>query len=333
MRMGCLHLRLCVSQSFWVLLLTFALIHPFGTGLATEFKGQSYDKAYGDHWYDGFAELSSYHLTVGRYGEKREGTAVAIFVTEDFSASQRVKADAGKGKESDKVPVMKLNLMKDFPTGVYDYNTMLSSFIATKEFLGHPAGSPLKISFSSQEWCGHVYHQILPHDSWLQSESHSYFDGEADRSAREDYPKNSVFADTLLLWARGLSAPSLSPGQSLKAPLYSRLIDGRLRHFKPQFEEATFEVSSELSSVKAHSASFRARKKTVTTESGRRYEFWVEDRSPYRVLKWIATGGTGVDETAVFVKSKRMKYWSMNNNDSAERVRDIGLTPRQPLTP
>ncbi len=48
------------------------------------------------HWGDGKAELDGYALTQPRYGELREGTAVLIFVTEDFSDSlTRVKADPG----------------------------------------------------------------------------------------------------------------------------------------------------------------------------------------------------------------------------------------------
>src|SRR5437879_1004520 len=47
-------------------------------------------------WGDGKAELDGYALTQPRYGEPREGTAVLVFVTEDFSDSARVKADPGK---------------------------------------------------------------------------------------------------------------------------------------------------------------------------------------------------------------------------------------------
>ncbi len=48
---------------------------------------------FGDYWYQGKAELTSYDLEQVRYGEKREGEAVLIFVTEDFSKSKQVKLD------------------------------------------------------------------------------------------------------------------------------------------------------------------------------------------------------------------------------------------------
>src|SRR5260221_4765220 len=109
------------------------------------------------HWGDGKAELNGYRLTQPRYGSPRAGTAVLIFVTEDFSDSLRVKADPGKHPASDVYPVMKLNAVRDFQTGIYDYNILTSTFLRVA------AGWPVaKVSFSSQEWCGDVYHQIVP---------------------------------------------------------------------------------------------------------------------------------------------------------------------------
>ncbi len=39
-------------------------------------------------WYAGKAELSTYNLQQARYGEIRNGEAVLIFVTEDFSTNK-----------------------------------------------------------------------------------------------------------------------------------------------------------------------------------------------------------------------------------------------------
>src|SRR5678815_4531164 len=81
-----------------------------------------------------------------------DGKAVLIFVTEDFSDSLRVKADPGKHPASDVYPVLKLNFVRDFQTGVYDYNVMTSTFLKTESGF-----APAKVSFSAQEWCGHTY--------------------------------------------------------------------------------------------------------------------------------------------------------------------------------
>ena len=87
----------------------------------------AFDGSFWKQWGDGQAELAGYDLIFPRYGHPRRGVAVAIFVTETFSNSARVKADPGKHPASDQFPVMKLNLVKDFQTGIYDYNTMTSS--------------------------------------------------------------------------------------------------------------------------------------------------------------------------------------------------------------
>ena len=80
------------------------------------------------HWGDGKAELNGYRIVQPRYGEKRDGTGVLIFVTEEMSDSLRVKADAGKHPPADVYPVLKLNDVLHFQTGIYDYSVMTSAF-------------------------------------------------------------------------------------------------------------------------------------------------------------------------------------------------------------
>ena len=86
------------------------------------------------HWGDGRAELNGYRLVQPRYGSPRAGTAVYVFVTEDFSDALRVKADPGKHSAGDVFPVMKLNAVRDFQTGIYDYNVMTSTFLRIADF-------------------------------------------------------------------------------------------------------------------------------------------------------------------------------------------------------
>src|SRR5262249_52458683 len=157
-----------------------------------------FDDAFWRRWGDGQAELAGYDLVQPRYGQKREGVALTIFVTETFSNALRVKSDPGKHPESDEFPVMKLNLVEDFPTGIYDYNLMTSTFVALKAVNGRSAGSTTKVSFSSQEWCGNVYAQALFDAASVRHESHSYFDGEADRQETLPYPEAGLAEDALL---------------------------------------------------------------------------------------------------------------------------------------
>ncbi len=192
--------------------------------------------AFWKQWGDGQAELAGYDLTFSRYGEPRRGTAVAIFVTETFSNEARVKADPGKHAKSDEFPVMKLNLVQDFPTGIYDYNIMTSVFVALAPADGISTGTPAKISFSCQEWCGHVYEQSLYDAKSIRRTSHSYFDGEADRSATiERKAGRRRRGDDSLVGARirgavhgagrVAHAPLSSIGAELTGPASSRGVD------------------------------------------------------------------------------------------------------------
>ena len=158
-------------------------------------------------WGDGKGELSSYDLTFPRYGELRKGLAVTVFVTETFSNSLRVKADPGKHPPSDEFPVMKLNLVEDFSTGIYDYNLLTSTFVALAPVNGRAAGSVTKVSFNSQEWCGGVYSQLLFDSGSARWTSHSYFDGEADQSRPSPSPM------TPCLETRCCFGPATSPAR------------------------------------------------------------------------------------------------------------------------
>lgn len=108
------------------------------------------DRTFWSDWGDGQAEISAYELTYPRYGALRSGVAVAIFVTEPFSYEARVKADPGKHAPGDVFPVIKLNLVQDFQTGIYDYNEQTSSYLSLRS-LNSPAATSTKVSFSSQE--------------------------------------------------------------------------------------------------------------------------------------------------------------------------------------
>jgi hypothetical protein len=144
------------------------------------------------HWGDGKAELNGYALKQPRYGAVRTGTSVLIFVTEEFSDTLRVKADPGKHPASDVYPVMKLNAVRDFSTGIYDYNVMTSAFLRVA-----PGWPVAKVSFSSQEWCGHVWHQVVPRDGKRAGLFHRYFDGEAAGVDDLAFPKDGVLEDAL----------------------------------------------------------------------------------------------------------------------------------------
>lgn len=133
------------------------------------------------YWYQGKAEINSFDLRQMRYGEPREGKAVMIFVTEDFSRRKQVKLDQPDEAGSDARKVLKLNMTREFNTGVYPYHTMLSVFTPVVDEL--PA---LKITSTVTEWCGQAFTQLNWKNSVYQAQLFSYFEGEGDQTQRID---------------------------------------------------------------------------------------------------------------------------------------------------
>jgi len=299
----------------------------------------SFDQSFSDRWHDGKAELAGYALTYPRYGQMREGTAATIFVTEPFSKAKRVKPELGPKDPDDRFGVVKLNLVQDFPTGVYDYNMMTSVFVSTEPVLGRPAGSPVKVSFSSQEWCGHVYHQALFDQTKVRESWHSYFDGEADGEGRIDYPRNALAEDALWHWARGLAGPKLEPGESRAVALMRSLAVSRLRHVPVQWDDATLHRSAGTTTVTVPAGAFEVETYTAEVASAeapkqygrgtatlpaRTWTFHVEADPPHRIVQWKRSDGI----EARLLGSKRMPYWQLNAEGQEKLLEEIGLQPR-----
>ncbi|MBZ0266629.1 hypothetical protein K8I85_00600 [bacterium] len=291
----------------------------------------SFGDAFWKHWGDGRAEICTYDLTFPRYGAPRSGTAVAIFVTETFSLKDRVKADPGNHPPADEVPAMKLNLVQDFATGIYDYNLMTSSFVQLSERDRRSPGAVLKITFSSQEWCGHVFHELIPNGNRVKSVLHSYFDGEADETRTADLPRNALFEDGLFHWARGWSAPVVAPGESRDVRLLRSTEISRLGHLPSAWEDATVSRDAKPSTVETPAGSFGVNtyRVDIRGDRARTWTFSVEAAPPHRIVRWEASDGRRAD----LVASTRTAYWTKNGPGDEKELEALGLAPRPPRTP
>lgn len=250
------------------------------------------------HWGDGKAELNGYVLKQPRYGALRTGTAILIYVTEDFSDSLRVKADPGKHPASDVYPVLKLNAVRDFQTGIYDYNVMTSTFLRVA-----PGWPVAKVSFSSQEWCGHVWHQIVPRGGKLSGIFHSYFDGEADGSDDLAFPKDGVLEDALPILLRGWNGVV------------------RLHHRSLAWTTATIARASATRPVSVHAGRFDVTAFTVETADGRTLGFEFEAAPPYRLVRQAGPDG----EELTLRGSTRLPYWQLNAPGGEQHLKELGL--------
>jgi hypothetical protein len=300
-----------------------------GAATPAPLRAPAFDDTFWKHWGDGRAELAGYELTFPRYGSLRSGVAVTVFVTETFSNTLRVKSDPGRHPKSDEFPVMKLNLVRDFSTGIYDYNLMTSSFVALAPVNGRPAGSATKVSFSSQEWCGNVYAQLLFDSDSARYTSHSYFDGEADQQRTISVPPDALDADAVLFWARGLAAPVLARGEVREVALLGSLETARLTHRPLALGRATLTRVNGITSVVVPAGRFRIERRTVAFAGGPTLTIDVELAAPHRIVRWESTSG----EKAELLASDRLEYWEMHDPGGEKALAKLGLKPRGPRMP
>ncbi len=250
---------------------------------------------FGNYWYAGVAEISSYKLSQVRYGEVHEGKAVLIFVTEPFSKSKQVKLDYPQQNKADEQTVLKLNFTKKFTTGIYPYSMMLSSFTPVE--LGQYPNTP-KVTMSSQEWCGHVFSQLNLRKNQYDLSSYSYFELEGDVSKSID---KAILEDEL--WNKLRLNPANLPTGNIK--IIPGLFHTRLLHknLQPMSAEASLSENSETTMYRLS-----------YPENGRILEINFESDFPYQITSWIETtvgrNGQKMTTEATLDKTLLTNYWS-----------------------
>ncbi|WP_339895118.1 septum formation inhibitor Maf [uncultured Algibacter sp.] len=244
------------------------------------------------YWYAGEAEISSYKLEQARYGEMREGTAVLIYVTEDFLPNIQVKADHQNAKN---IPILKLNATKKFNTGVYPYSIMQSTFYPVSN-----NNHAIKVSSSIQEWCGHVYAQ-LNNKAQFEIMSYSYFEGEADQNFKLD---KAILENEL--WTKLRINPNSLPTGNLK--IIPSFEFTRLKHKTIKVYEASATLTENIYSI-----NYPELNRTLTISFNPEF--------PFDILSWEETfkSGFGSNAKVLTTKATRLKtikspYWQKNSN-------------------
>jgi hypothetical protein len=286
------------------------------------------DPDFSAHWHDGKAELDGYRLEISRYGEPRSGEAVMVFVTEPFSRSKRVKLDDPAAHPGDAVDVLKLNFVRDFQTGLYDYNTMVSLFSNSDDF------SPMKVTMSSAEWCGHVYEELAIGDRGIDLKTLSYFEGES--ATRTLDRRAGILEDQLYVLLRGLRGAYLQPGAHREIPFLPGPMISRLAHRPAEWTTVRIERGAASERVTVPAGAFEAIVYTVRTP-GREGRFHIESAWPHRILRWEwtspgATQGAaaflGGDERGELTGTARLEYWKLHGNGDERYRAQLGLKVR-----
>jgi len=279
------------------------------------------DKKFNDYWYPLGAEISRFSLKQSRYGELHQGDAVLIFVTEPMNPDLQVKADQN---HKENVPILKLNLTRKFYTGVYPYSVMTSVF-APIQVEKYPL--PLKISFTSQEWCGHVFMQLNLGFDGYKVEHRSYFETESDNL----FGVARVISEDAL-WTLIRIAPQKLPQgvfKILPSATYARLMH------KP------FKVSSVTGSIartrgKSLEGNPLVKYQVKFGDGDRSLEIFFEADFPHRIQQWTEKGkplkyfgNKSLTTTATRTHTIMTDYWNKNKNNHRPMLKDLGLTTNQ----
>jgi len=276
---------------FLIILTAFNACKQDGT-IQNNSSERNLNEEFKEYWFSGKAEITSYKLDQSRYGEQREGTTTLIFVTEDFNTTEQVKANK-KGNAT--TPVLKLNAVKKFPTGIYPYSIMQSTFYPINK-----NDHAIKVTASSQEWCGQMYAQ-LNNRARFEIQTHTYFEGQADQDVtmEQTWLENEI-------WTQLKIDPDKLPTGDLEIMPSLEFLLLNHKTIKPYSAFAEFYQKDELSVYKIH-----------YPELKRDLKIYYNNQFPYSIEKWeviITINNKEYTTSAVKMKTIKSEYWNENSN-------------------
>ena len=270
------------------------------------------------YWHAGLAEISRYTLRQARYGEPRDGFAVVVFVTEDFLPEKQVKSERPREK-TEIVPMLKMNLSKRFPTGIYSYSAMTSVF--SPIHLGASPPSATKVTTSVAEWCGHVWTQLNRKNDGYRARTFSYFEAEGDLDTTISAP---LLEDGI--WTQLRMGPQHLPSGSIQ--IVPGTMTARLRHTPLEAEPA----NAKLAAGPGYEGKATLRY-TLSYPRSRRSIAWDIDAAfPHELIAWTEVYPDGAKGEPLTTQARRTHvmrdaYWTHNKNQD-RALRDLLGLPR-----
>ena len=292
--------------------ITIISLFVFGTIWA-----QKNNVAVDNYWSQGKAEVNVYEVSQNRYQENHSGQLVSVFVTEDFLTDKQVKNERYINENS--TWILKNIQLKKFTTGVYDYSLFNSVFTPINR---NKFPKSLKVSASSQEWCGTMYTQFnLILDTDYKVEHRSYFESEGDRVTRikKSYLEDEVF--TVLRMN-----PLLLPVGTVQLIPPANYI--QLKHLRIQSYKA---ITSLIPNDKKEiSGSNLMQYKIVYPELNRSIHIVFENKAPYKIMGWFEKFPSSFDgkprTTSIILKTQKMlPYWRQNSLKDKYLRKELGL--------
>ncbi len=292
------------------LITTFLFISIIACSSKTQHQEQTQKslETFQQYWYSGKAEISSYELEQARYGEIHKGTSSLIFVTEPFSPQKFVKSDQQKDTD---IPVLKLNRTKKFTTGIYPYSMMTSTFLPVEKNTQHS----LKVSSSSQEWCGHTYMEMKNKDSF-EFNIISYFENESKKVSLN----KSLLEDDF--WTKLRISPNdLPKGKHQVIPSFFYL---RLMHQELKAYECIMKHSKKNKVTSTYHLYYPTLQRDLQID--------YETNFPHKILGWQETYYSGfgssrkkLTTTAKHLKTLKTDYWNKHSVHDSHLRKELKL--------
>ncbi len=279
-------------NQYWVLLLALAFLPESVVAQESNLKVQlpwlddkvNRDFAESDFWDDGKAEVAVYDANRIIYGNNRPHTTRLITVSEDFNKEYYVKADWPYGQKP-LLTVLKQNMNATIQTPNYPYHFMRSYFIDRFDF-----GTPVKMSISSQEWCGTTYKEFHLWKDQPDISYHSYWDGQGTGEFKIPSDENYHFEEELYLLLRGLKFED------------SLVVRFFLAENQISSKASEPEYSLSFAEVKEQSSSWQV---TVESKDGRELKYEFSKTYPHVLLSFEHSDGRSMELKNV----ERWAYW------------------------
>lgn len=278
-------------------------------GLSSYISNESFN----DYWYAGQAEISSYELRQARYGEWHDGHAVLVYVTEDFSRKKQVKLDRPERAGKDKQSVLKLNKTKSFVTGIYPYSMMTSVFFPIEK-----GANAVKLTNSSQEWCGQSFLQLNAEEDRYKLQQNSYFESEGDLEKEIEGKTEDGLWTQLRVNPNGIEQGTYG--------LIPDLMYCRLAHVPVKAYEA------EVGLYPSRKAAGQMILRVFYPELKRSLEISFQKNFPYLIESWEEKYPSGFGEqaremltAATRIKTLKTDYWNKNTNKDESLRQHLGL--------
>jgi hypothetical protein len=255
-----------------------------------------------DFWFNG-AEISSFTLDQSRYGKNHPGHAELIFVTEPFLTGKQVKNESGKPGST---PVLKLNALTTFNTGIYSYRTMTSTFrpIDLEKF-----PHALKSVTTIQDWCGQAFQQLNYRDNTWNAELRSYFEdaGDANRNLGSAFIEDELWI-TLRLDPKKLPLGNVS---MIPGAIFTRFM-----HKPLQATKANAAIS-QLDGITTYTLDYPSFERVLTIQ--------FDTAFPHIIRKWTEKTTSGITTATLAKRLMNIAYWDMNDPKDSSKRKELGL--------